>query len=203
MTHKSQRSQEFEKEALPHAGELFKQAMVLTRDPEDASDLVQETLLRAYDAWESYEAGTSCRRWLHRILRNSFYSRCRRKRRERQWLADRSGVGDSLHSGGIRGSRLTPEARTAEHFLKEEVEWALSSLQPEFRSALEMYCFEGLSYREIASLLNCPVGTVMSRIHRARRELKSRLQERLSTEAGDVKPSEKQPALLDACLLAA
>ena len=200
----NKRNREFEKEVLQHSSEFFKQAMLLTKDPEDAADLLQESLLRAYDAWDSFELGTSGRRWLHRILRNSFYSRCRRVRREKRWLADRSGVVDSLHYGGIRRSRKTPEAKIAERGLTEEVDSALSCLPGEFRSVLELYCVEGLSYKEIATLIGCPVGTVMSRIHRARRRLKKIIEEKLLKKSGktaDQKEGFSQ--LIDTFLVAA
>lgn len=167
---------EFEKEILPYTGEFFKQAMLLTRDTDDAADLVQDALLRAFDAWDSFEPGTSGRRWLHRILRNSFYSKCRRKRREKQWLADKTCVGQSLHCSGLRRSRRSPEVAASEDVLKEEVERALEDLPREFRYVLELYCMDGLSYKEIAGLINCPVGTVMSRIHRARQRLKESIE---------------------------
>ncbi len=178
MKRRSQiKSKEFEEQILPHTGEFFKQAMFLTRDKDDAADLVQDALLRAFDAWESFEPGTSGRRWLSRILRNSFYSKCRRKTREKQWLADRACVAHSLHSGGLRRSNCSPEVTASEDVLKEEVDRAFSDLPREFRRVLELYCMEGLSYKEIAGLIKCPVGTVMSRIHRARQRLKESIEQ--------------------------
>lgn len=184
MNRSTAKKKEFEQIAMVWRSELLGQAMAYTRDREEADDLVQETLLKAYTAWHSFERGTSCRRWLHRILRNTFLSRCRRWSRETRWLADRGGVVASLHAGQSLRSRSTPEKRVAERILKEDVGWALSLLSEEFRQVLELHCVQGKRYREIADLVDCPVGTVMSRVYRARKQLKEILLYKLCDEGG-------------------
>jgi RNA polymerase sigma-70 factor (ECF subfamily) len=174
---------EFEREALPLSSELLNQALVYTKNPDEAADLVQETYLKAFAAWHTFEMGTSCRNWMHRILRNSFLSRCRKKTREKRWLSDRRGVVESMHAGGSRRSHATPEVATAERRLEKQARLALAELAPEFKRVLELHCIAGKTYAEIAQMLGCPVGTVMSRVHRARNHLRRNLARRIQAKS--------------------
>lgn len=157
----------FEREALPHVSDLRAAAMRYARNEGDADDLVQETLLRAYAAWERYRQGTNCRAWLLRILTNSFINEYRRGLRERRLSPG--------HDPTLCPRRLyaayNPETALMDGLLGDEVSAALRALAPGYRQVVMLADLDGLSYKEIARRLNCPMGTVMSRLHRARRQL--------------------------------
>jgi RNA polymerase sigma-70 factor (ECF subfamily) len=143
---------------------LRRVARQLTRDADDAEDLLQETAVRAHRFADRFREGTCLRAWLHRILRNTFASRYRKRRRERE-VIERAHCEGALHEDRTRAS---DEPRVLAASLSDEVMRALESLQPEFRAVLELVIIDGLSYRETADALGCPIGTVMSRLHRAR-----------------------------------
>lgn len=145
-------------------------ALRLTRNPHDADDLLQETTLRAWRFWSHYEPGSNLRAWLHRILLNTFVNNYRRARREReliQQLQRQAQAGPAESQGG--------EPNVVRASLTDELEVGLSELPPEFRAVLWAVAVEELSYREAADTLGCPVGTIMSRLHRARRLLQNAL----------------------------
>ncbi len=167
---RSQR-QSFEKQALGHLGELYAAALRYARNEKDAEDLVQETLLRAFTAWEQFEEGTNCRAWLFRILTNNFINQYRRAHRERCWLART----DPLVSPTRRRAAHDPEGTLHDRLLGDEVVAALDTLPEDFRRVVILADIQGLSYREIACAMCCPLGTVMSRLHRARRVLGQQL----------------------------
>lgn len=162
---------DFETQALAHAGELFATALRFSRNQRDAEDLVQETLLRAFAAWDRFEKGTNCRAWLFRILTNSFINECRRTTKERRWAA----VGDGTISAARRRAALDPESVMLDGLLADEVLEALSALPLDFRRVVVLADLEGLSYRDIARRIGCPIGTVMSRLYRGRRLLEGAL----------------------------
>jgi len=161
----------FEREALGHLGELYTTALRYSHNEKDAEDLVQETLLRAYAAWEQFEEGTNCRAWLFRILTNNFINEYRRSHRERRWLARI----DPLVSPIRRRAAWDPEGVLHEKLLGDEVVAALATLPDDFKQVVVLADLQGLSYREIALRMECPLGTVMSRLHRARRILGQQL----------------------------
>jgi RNA polymerase sigma-70 factor (ECF subfamily) len=161
----------FEHEALRHLRELQAAALRLTGNDKDAEDLVQETLLRAYAAWERFEKGTNCRAWLHRILTNNFINEYRRLVKERRWL----GQQEPIICQRRRRLALDPEASYFEQQLADEVVEALLELPEEFRAVVILADIKGQSYREIARHLHCPLGTVMSRLYRGRRILEKSL----------------------------
>jgi RNA polymerase sigma-70 factor, ECF subfamily len=162
----------FDREVLPHLESLYATAMRLTRNDRDAEDLVQDTVLRAFHSFHRYEPGTTCRAWLFKILHNLFIDRYRRKVQERDLLEQ------------LRGAELA-EARPGEDYdeefvgrlLSDDVRGALDSLPEEFRTVVVLCDLEEFSYREIADVVGCPVGTVMSRLHRGRRLLQAKLRE--------------------------
>lgn len=196
-----EKRQVFETAVVPHMNDLLNRARSYVRCQQDAEDLVQEALLRAYTGWHTFVPGTSCRNWLLKILHNVFVSRYRRGKLESAWLRERGAVVDALHSGARDRTHASPERRTAERVLRGEVHTALSQLPPEFRQVLELRCLKGGSYRSIAQALSIPVGTVMSRLHRARRQLRSAVERRLIRRPTD--NDGLPPQLVDACLLAA
>jgi RNA polymerase sigma-70 factor (ECF subfamily) len=139
-------------------------ALRLTRNRHDADDLLQETVLRAWRFWDHYRPDSNLRAWLHRILRNAFVNRYRRARRERDVMQHARVIAESRAS-------LASEPAAMHAALSDEVAAPLAALAPEFRAVLWAVAVDELSYRETADSLGCPVGTVMSRLHRARRGL--------------------------------
>jgi RNA polymerase sigma-70 factor, ECF subfamily len=159
---------DFEHALRPLLANLRAAALRLTRNRADADDLLQEAVLRAWRFWDHYEPDTNLRAWLHRILRNAFVNRYRRGRRERDVLAEVRVV------GAQRATGIEPAAMRAS--LSDEVAHGLDTLPSDFRAVLWAVDVDELSYREAAERLGCPVGTVMSRLHRARHGLAGSLQ---------------------------
>ncbi|PID38241.1 MAG: RNA polymerase subunit sigma-24 [Proteobacteria bacterium] len=157
----------FEREALVHSGDLRAVALRYTRNEGDADDLVQETLMRAYAAWHRFQLGTNCKAWLLRILTNSFINEYRRSVKERRWLSRE----DPLVCPSRRRAAADPEGVLMESLLSDEVKAALATLSSDYRQVVMYADLQGLSYREIANRVGCPMGTVMSRLHRGRRQL--------------------------------
>ena len=166
--------QAFETACLPHQQELFGVAMRICRDPDMAKDLVQETLLRAMVAWDSFEPGSNLRAWLFRILTNSFINGYRKRRRHQRFATERPG--DALIALYGRDQDHTDDLDEAVHGdeLCDEVKAALDRLGPEYRDVVERADLKGEKYKDIADALHVPIGTVMSRLFRARRVLEAR-----------------------------
>lgn len=163
----------FEEEALDHLDDLHEQALSLTGGNDArAQDLVQETLLKAYQSWDSYETGTNCRGWLMTILRNKFISEFRKQKRRPSRLAiedlpDRSILADPEADD--------PAASFYESLIADDVVEALEELPDHFRVAVVLSDLKDWQYKEISDELKIPVGTVKSRLSRARRQLRERL----------------------------
>jgi len=165
--------------AMPHMQALYTTALRMTRNPADAEDLVQETFLKAYRAFDRYEDGTNLRAWLYKILTNTFINSYRAAKR-RPEKADVEDVEDlylyhrigDLQSAGVGRSA---EDEVFEHFTDDEVKKAIESLPEAFRIAVLLADVEGFSYKEIADITEVPIGTVMSRIHRGRKALQKAL----------------------------
>jgi RNA polymerase sigma-70 factor (ECF subfamily) len=155
--------QQYNEEILPCVPDLSRTALRLTRGSALADDLVQETLTRAWQARASFRPGTNARAWTHRILFNTYINHYRKKKRERQVLEE------------LRGLSSNSSQRAQEGF-GDEVVAALRALQPEFREAVELVDLADLSYQDAADRLDCPVGTVMSRLHRGRKRLRRALE---------------------------
>lgn len=172
-------SAEFQAEVFPHVRTLYAVGLRLTRDADDAHDLVQDALLRAFRAWNRFEKGTNCRAWLVRILTNNYISRYRRCVRDRAY--ERSV--EALEHGI---SEPEAEHRMFESALSDEVVAALADLPSDFLEVIRLCDLEGFSYQETARRMGCPIGTVMSRLFRARRLLESRLSP-LARERGIVR----------------
>jgi RNA polymerase sigma-70 factor (ECF subfamily) len=167
---------EFEAAALPHLRDVYAAALRLTRNPDDAKDLVQETYLRAYAAWSQFTAGSNCRAWLLRILTNGFISGYRRVRTRKNFTerGDEEQVA-TLYGAEVRQAALDPEETLVGGTLGDETSRALAELPADYREAVLLADVEGMKYRDIATALGCPIGTVMSRLFRARRMLEERL----------------------------
>ncbi|MEW5849219.1 MAG: sigma-70 family RNA polymerase sigma factor [Myxococcota bacterium] len=170
----------FEAAALPHMRGIYGAALRLTRHPDDAEDLVQETFLKAYRHFNQFEAGTNCKAWLFRILTNTFINRYRRKVKEREML-ESEGQTQVVehHTVNLESKRPTwdPEGALSERTLSDEVLNALEQVPVDFRTVVILADVHGFSYKDIADLLDCPVGTVMSRLFRGRRLLQEQLKE--------------------------
>ncbi len=161
---------------VPFSGELTGAALRLTRNPDDARDLVQETLLRAMTAWERFEPGSNVRAWLHRILVNSFINGYRKRRRHQRFATERPGDARMAFYGTLDDCTPDPEVELTEDLLSDEVRVALARLGDDYREVVARADLAGEKYKDIAAALRLPIGTVMSRLFRARRQLESDLQ---------------------------
>jgi len=166
---------EFSAACLPYAGELNGAALRLSRNPDDARDLVQETLLRAMMAWGRFEAGSNVRAWLHRILVNSFINGYRKRRRHQRFATERPGDSRMAVYGTIDDCTPDPELELTEDQLSDEVKAALANLGDDYREVVARADLAGEKYKDIAVALRLPIGTVMSRLFRARRQLEDDL----------------------------
>jgi RNA polymerase sigma-70 factor (ECF subfamily) len=166
---------DFEEVALVHLDLLYRTALRLTHDRAEADDLVQETWLRALRHFDQFDPGSNCRAWLVTILRNAFLNRLRRQGRERLECDMTGERGDSAPFEDSAIERSTPEEEFFQTVFHGDVERALKSLAPAFQQVIVLADFEGLTYKEIAQVLNCPIGTVMSRLSRARQLLRTEL----------------------------
>lgn len=180
------RQERLEAEALTHLDALYRTALRLSRNPQDAEDLVQEAYLNAFRSLDRFEEGTNLRAWLFRILNNAFISQYRRrKRRPSSSIEDVTEyyLYDHLAEGGVAPKPENPEREVLSRIGDDAVLAALEELPVEFRQVELLADVEGFSYREIADILDIPIGTVMSRLYRARRRLQKLLWEE-AREAG-------------------
>ncbi|MGH2731950.1 MAG: sigma-70 family RNA polymerase sigma factor [Actinomycetota bacterium] len=170
--------QRFEADALVFAGPLYGAALRMTRNRADAEDLVQETYLRAFRAWDRFEPGTNLKAWLFKILTNLFITGYRQRQREPVIVStEDTGEFDLYRSLGFAEPEIarSAEAVVLESLVDEEVTQALSNLPEAFRVAVLLADVEGFAYREIADMVGVPIGTVMSRLHRGRKALQKTL----------------------------
>jgi RNA polymerase sigma-70 factor (ECF subfamily) len=171
----------FEELAMEHMGSLYTAALRMTRNPSDAEDLVQETYLKAYRAFESFQEGTNLKAWLYRILTNTFINiyRAKKRRPEETDVDELESLYLYRRLGGMEGAAAgrSAEDEVLDRFTESEVKEAIEALPEQFRLAVLLGDVEGFSYREIAEILQIPIGTVMSRLHRGRRALQKRLYE--------------------------
>lgn len=174
----------FALQCVAHQRELYGMAMRITRNPDHAGDLVQETLLRAMVAHETFIPGSNLRAWLLRILTNSFINGYRKRRRHHRLATERPGDALMALYGNAEDHEPNPELELTENQLGDEVQAALRKLGPQYREVVERADLRGEKYRDIADSLHVPIGTVMSRLFRARRELEAELASYAATDYG-------------------
>jgi RNA polymerase sigma-70 factor (ECF subfamily) len=169
----------FEQEVVGHLDALYALALRMTRSPSEGEDLVQDTVLKAIRARDQFEPGTNMRAWLLRILTNAFINRYRRSGLERTVLEgpDADPLADGWISSATLEAMRDPESQALRPVLEAEIRDALDALPEDFRLVVLLSDVEELSYKEIADIVGCPIGTVMSRLHRGRRLLKADLLE--------------------------
>ena len=171
------RRMRFEREAMQYVDQLYSAAMRMTRNPQDAEDLVQEAYTKAYSAFHQYKPGTNLKAWLYRILTNTYINIYRKKQRQpkqanTEQVEDWQMAQAAQHtSSGLRSA----EAEALDHLPDTDVKNALQQIPEEFRLAVYFSDVEGFAYKEIAEILNIPIGTVMSRLHRGRKLLRGLL----------------------------
>lgn len=171
----------FNEEFMPHIDAMYNFAFRLTLDEDDAKDLVQETFMKAYRFINSFETGTNAKAWLFRILKNSFINNYRKKSKQPNKV-DYQEVETFYNSDSVN-ENITTDLRveTVQHLIGDEITNALNSLDVDFRTVIILCDLEGFTYEEMAKILDIPIGTVRSRLHRARNLLKEKLKQYASS----------------------
>lgn len=172
----SQRRRAFDKEALPHMDALYRTALRMTKNPEDAEDLVQEAYVKAYRFWDRFEPGSNCRAWLFKIMTNIFINNYRSKSRT-PISVNVDDIDDNFLYGQLAalGPGDNPERQLFAKIFDDDVKKAIEELPDDFRLVVVLSFLEGFSYQEIAEIADLQLGTVKSRLHRGRKLLQKQL----------------------------
>ena len=168
---------DFEQDALQFSSQLYSAALRMTRNPADAEDVVQETYLKAYRAYHTFEAGTNLKAWLYRILTNTYINKYRKTQRRPSEveLGELQDLYLYRRLGEVSGATHSAEKEVLDDFVDTDITEAIESLPESFRMPVLLADVEGFSYKEIAEILDVPIGTVMSRLHRGRKALQRKL----------------------------
>jgi RNA polymerase sigma-70 factor (ECF subfamily) len=177
--HDNTTRKEFEELTLPHLDPLYSAALRLTKNERDAEDLVQDTFLRAYRFFDKFERGTNIKAWLFRILTNTFINRYRRSVKERSIVegSEKEAVQERFVSRRATEYAANPEQFLFDRLLSDDVLRAIDELPIDFRLVVILADLQDFSYNEIAEIVGCPVGTVMSRLYRGRKLLQKKLKD--------------------------
>lgn len=183
---------DFERDALPYSPQLYSAALRMTRNPADAEDLVQETFLKAYRAYGSFAEGTNLKAWLYRILTNTYINRYRKAQRRptETELGELQDLYLYRRLGEESGARESAEREVLDAFVDSDIVDAIESLPEVFRMPVLLADVDGFAYKEIAEILDIPIGTVMSRLHRGRKALQKKLWS-VAAERGIVKADDE------------
>lgn len=173
----TEKQREFKKEALPHMDFLYNYALRMTYNAADAEDLVQETFLKAFRFWDSYEQGTNIRAWLFRIMKNAYINRYRKEKKEPEMVEyqEVENFYNNVRESAVESS--DSQETMFNNLMEDDVSNAIAELPEDFRTVVILCDIEELTYEEVAEFLDCPIGTVRSRLHRGRKLLRARLQE--------------------------
>ncbi len=167
----------FERDAMGYAPQLYSAALRMTRNPADAEDIVQETFLKAYRGYDTFKEGTNLKAWLYRILTNTYINRYRKQQRRPSEveLGELQDLYLFKRLGEESGAERSTEDSVLETMVDSDIKEALESLPEKFRMPVLLADVEEFSYKEIAEILDVPIGTVMSRLHRGRKALQKKL----------------------------
>ena len=181
-----QRKKDFDAEAMPHMNLLHNYAYKITGNQLDADDLLQETFLRAFRFFDKFEKGTNCKAWLFRIMKNLFINKYRKNQKEpgKVDYGEIENFFDNIRSDKIDSTDL--QEKVFSNLMDDEMTNALNSLQDDFKTVVILCDLEGLSYEEIADFVQCPIGTVRSRLHRGRKMLQQKLYDYAKQRGYDV-----------------
>ena len=182
---------DFERDAMEFAPQLYSAALRMTRNPADAEDVVQETYLKAYRGYDSFQEGTNLKAWLYRILTNTYINKYRKAQRRPSEveLGELQDLYLYKRLGEQSGAAESAERTALDMFVDDDIIEAIEALPENFRMPVIYADVEGFTYKEIADILDIPIGTVMSRLHRGRKALQRRLWD-LAVEHGLVEPDE-------------
>ncbi len=192
MTNSKALYADFEREAVPHMDALFNFALRMTGDSDEANDLVQDTYLRAFRFFDKFEKGTNCKAWLFRIMKNTYINTYRKRTKEPEKVdyEEVENFYENIKPSSTDDAHLDKEI--FDNLLDDQVSNAISALPEDFRTVVILADIEGFTYDEIADFIDCPVGTVRSRLHRARKMLFAQLYEYAGSKGYKISSDEEE-----------